>query len=69
MAGGVFALDLILTAVVVGVLVHRYGSIRKEPLVCLLVFFTWFICFSIVFILPLDVSSVSLGVVVVRIYF
>ena len=59
MGAGVLSLDLLLTAFVVGYLVYNYGSVKKEFLVCLLVFFTWFICFSIVFILPLDVSSVS----------
>ena len=58
MGGEVLALDLLLTAAVVGTLIYTYGNVKKEFLVCLLVFFTWFICFSIVFILPMDVSSV-----------
>ncbi len=59
MSGGVFAVDILLTAVVVLYLVHSYGNIRKYPWVCLLTYLTWFICFSIIFILPMDVSSVG----------
>jgi hypothetical protein len=58
MAGGVFAVDILVTAVVVLYITHQYGNIRKYPWVCLLTFLTWFICFSIIFVLPMDVSSV-----------
>ena len=62
MAGGVFGVDIIFTAVTVLFLTHKYGNIRKYPWVCLLTFLTWFICFSIIFVLPLDVSSVCVYV-------
>jgi hypothetical protein len=58
MSAGVFGLDLLLTAVVVLYLLNRYGNIRKAPWTCAMVFLTWYICFSILFVLPMDVSAV-----------
>ena len=58
MAGGVFGVDLIMTSIVVGYLVLRFAKVRQMPLTCLAVFITWFIVFSIIFILPMDVSQV-----------
>ena len=51
-------MDLIMTSIVVGYLVLRFAKVRQMPLTCLAVFITWFIVFSIIFILPMDVSQV-----------
>ena len=71
-----FGVDVILTTLVVGYLLHSYGNVRKAPwssvMVCIWspsalvrstdrfaqVFLTWFVCFSIIFVLPMDVSGV-----------
>lgn len=54
-----------LSAVVVAVfllalyLLHRYGDLRNQQrLVLLGTLLSWYLCFLIVFILPLDVSTV-----------
>lgn len=40
-------------------LLHRYGDLRKQQrLVLLGTLLSWYLCFLIVFILPLDISTV-----------
>ena len=58
MTATTFVVDLLLTATVSLYLLHSYGNIRKAPWTAVFVFITWFICFSIIFVLPMDVSAV-----------
>ena len=41
-------------------LLHKYGNFRKQnPFVTVTTLLVWFLCFVSIFLLPVDVSSVS----------
>ena len=55
------AIEVSLICILAVLLLHRYGNWRKQHiLVTLATFIAWYFSLMIVFIIPLDVSSVSL---------
>jgi hypothetical protein len=58
MSATVFTLDVIATLILCALGFRHYASFRANVLVTAIVLYTWFLSFAIVFILPLDVSSV-----------
>lgn len=57
MASAIFALDIIITLAITVWVLREYGNLRRSWAVTLTVIVAWFFSFSIVLILPLDVSS------------
>ena len=61
MSAGPLVVEIILTCFLAAFLLHRYGDLRKQHvLVTLFTFIAWYFSFMIIFILPLDVSIVSI---------
>lgn len=61
MSAAPFTVEMILVFLLTLCLLHQYGNWRKQHwLVTVAVFVAWYFSFLIVFILPLDVSAVSL---------
>uniref|UniRef100_A0A674CN38 LMBR1 domain containing 2a n=1 Tax=Salmo trutta TaxID=8032 RepID=A0A674CN38_SALTR len=59
MSGGALGIEIVLVFFLPLFLLHRYGHFRKQhPLVLFGTLLSWYLCFLIVFILPLDVSTV-----------
>ena len=55
-----FTLEIVLVFLVTLYVLHQYGNLRKQHyVVTIAVFISWFFSFLIIFILPLDVSSVG----------
>lgn len=55
-----FTVEVLLVFLVTLYVLHQYGNLRKQHyVVTIAVFISWFFSFLIIFILPLDVSSVS----------
>ena len=62
MSSAPFTIELIVVAIITVCLLHQYGNWRKQHLiVTIAVFIAWYFSFVIVFVLPLDVSSVSIS--------
>lgn len=60
MSAGPLTVEIICTFILAVLLIHRYGDWRKQHvLVTLATFVAWYFSLMIIFILPLDVSSVS----------
>ncbi|XP_041756132.1 G-protein coupled receptor-associated protein LMBRD2B [Coregonus clupeaformis] len=58
MSGGALSIEIVLVFFLPLFLLHRYGDVRKQhPLVLFGTLLSWYLCFLIVFILPLDVST------------
>lgn len=61
MSAGPLVVEIICTCCLAAFLLHRYGDLRKQNiLTTLTTFIAWYFSFLIVFVLPLDVSSVSI---------
>jgi hypothetical protein len=58
MSTAIFALDIIFTFFITAWLLNKFGNPRKSYAVTISVLIAWFFSFSIVLILPLDVSAV-----------
>uniref|UniRef100_A0A673K437 LMBR1 domain-containing protein 2-B-like n=1 Tax=Sinocyclocheilus rhinocerous TaxID=307959 RepID=A0A673K437_9TELE len=59
MSGVALALEVVVVFFLALFLLHRYGDFRKQHrMVLFATLLAWFLCFLIVFILPLDVSTV-----------
>ena len=55
-----FTVEVVLVCLVTLYVLHQYGNLRKQHyIVTGAVFISWFFSFLIIFVLPLDVSSVS----------
>lgn len=62
MSGAALAVEIVVVFLLALFLLHRYGDFRKQQrMVLFSTLLAWFLCFLIVFILPLDVSTVSPG--------
>lgn len=60
MSVGPFIVELVVAVFITLCILHQYGNWRKQHfLVTIAVFISWYFSFLVVFILPLDVSSVS----------
>ncbi|TRY71417.1 hypothetical protein DNTS_011662 [Danionella cerebrum] len=58
MSGAALALEVVVVFFLALFLLHRYGDFRKQHrMVLFATLLAWFLCFLIVFILPLDVST------------
>ena len=65
MSAGPLIIEIICTCVLAAYLLHRYGDLRKQHvLVTLATFIAWYFSLMIIFILPLDVSLVSIDMCV-----
>ena len=54
-----FTVEVVLVCLVTLYILHQYGNLRKQHyIVTGAVFISWFFSFLIIFVLPLDVSSV-----------
>lgn len=63
MSAAPFTVEMIFVFLLTLCLLHQYGNWRKQHwLVTTAVFISWYFSFLIVFILPLDVSGVSLSI-------
>lgn len=59
MSGTALAVVIVVVFLLALYLLQRYGDLRKQQrLVLLGTLLSWYLCFLIVFILPLDVSTV-----------
>lgn len=60
MSGAALGLEIVFVFFLALFLLHRYGDFKKQHrLVIVGTLLAWYLCFLIVFILPLDVSTVS----------
>lgn len=60
MSGVALAVEVVVVFFLALFLLHRYGDFRKQyRMVLFATLLAWFLCFLIVFIIPLDVSTVS----------
>uniref|UniRef100_A0A3B3Q7G6 LMBR1 domain containing 2a n=1 Tax=Paramormyrops kingsleyae TaxID=1676925 RepID=A0A3B3Q7G6_9TELE len=59
MSGAALAIEIVVVFFLALFLLHRYGDFRKQQrMVLFCTLLAWYLCFLIVFILPLDVSTV-----------
>lgn len=62
MSGAALAIEIVVVFFLALFLLHRYGDFRRQQRMVLFgTLLAWYLCFLIVFILPLDVSTVSTG--------
>lgn len=60
MSGAALGIEIVVVFFLALFLLHRYGDFKKQQRMVLFgTLLAWYLCFLIVFILPLDVSSVS----------
>lgn len=60
MSGAALGIEIIVVFFLALFLLHRYGDFKKQQRMVLFgTLLAWYLCFLIVFILPLDVSTVS----------
>ena len=60
MSGAALGIEIVLVFFLALFLLHRYGDFKKQQRMVLFgTLLAWYLCFLIVFILPLDVSTVS----------
>lgn len=60
MSGAALGIEIVVVFFLALFLLHRYGDFRKQQRMVLFgTLLAWYLCFLIVFILPLDVSTVS----------
>ncbi len=56
----ILIVEFLVALVLAGGLLHKYGDIRRQnPFVTVSTLVVWFLSFVIIFLLPVDVSSVS----------
>ncbi len=56
----ILLIEFVLALVLAVYLLHKYGDIRRQnPFVTICTLTIWFMSFVIIFLLPVDVSSVS----------
>lgn len=61
MSGAALGIEIVVVFFLALFLLHRYGDFKKQQRMVLFgTLLAWYLCFLIVFILPLDVSTVSL---------
>lgn len=59
MSGAALGVEIVLVFFLALFLLHRYGDFRRQQRMVLFgTLLAWYLCFLIVFILPLDVSTV-----------
>lgn len=59
MSGAALAIEIVVVFFLALFLLHRYGDFHKQQrMVLFCTLLAWYLCFLIVFILPLDVSTV-----------
>lgn len=59
MSGAALGIEIVVVFFLALFLLHRYGDFRKQQRMVLFgTLLAWYLCFLIVFILPLDVSTV-----------
>lgn len=59
MSGAALAIEIVVVFFLALFLLHRYGDFKKQQrMVLFSTLLAWYLCFLIVFILPLDVSTV-----------
>ena len=62
MSGAALGITIVVVFFLALFLLHRYGDFRKQQRMVLFgTLLAWYLCFLIVFILPLDVSTVGTG--------
>uniref|UniRef100_A0A8C9SA03 LMBR1 domain containing 2a n=1 Tax=Scleropages formosus TaxID=113540 RepID=A0A8C9SA03_SCLFO len=62
MSGAALGIEIVVVFFLALFLLHRYGDFRKQQRMVLFgTLLAWYLCFLIVFILPLDVSTVSIA--------
>lgn len=62
MSGAALAIEIVVVFFLALFLLHRYGDFKKQQrMVLFSTLLAWYLCFLIVFILPLDVSTVCSG--------
>ena len=54
----IFVLDIVVTLALCALAFRHYGRFSRNWVVTIIVLWTWFLSSAIVFILPLDISSV-----------
>lgn len=60
MSGAALGIEIVVVFFLALFLLHRYGDFKKQQRMVLFgTLLAWYLCFLIVFILPLDVSTVS----------
>ncbi|XP_065821873.1 G-protein coupled receptor-associated protein LMBRD2B-like [Labrus bergylta] len=60
MSGAALGIEIVVVFFLALFLLHRYGDFKKQQRMVLLgTLLAWYLCFLIVFILPLDISTVS----------
>ena len=60
-----FILDLVAVSIVSLLFLSRYVNLKQNRLVLLVTYISWYFSFLILFVLPLDVSNVSLTCTIV----
>lgn len=61
MSGAALGIESVVVFFLALFLLHRYGDFKKQQrMVLFSTLLAWYLCFLIVFILPLDVSTVRL---------
>lgn len=62
MSGAALGIEIVVVFFLSLFLLHRYGDFKKQQRMVLFgTLLAWYLCFLIVFILPLDVSTVGLA--------
>lgn len=62
MSGAALGIEIVVVFFLALFLLHRYGDFKKQQRMVLFgTLLAWYLCFLIVFILPLDVSTVSVA--------
>lgn len=62
MSGAALGIEIVVVFFLALFLLHRYGDFKKQQRMVLFgTLLAWYLCFLIVFILPLDVSTVGLA--------
>lgn len=63
MSGAALGVEMVVVFFLALFLLHRYGDFRKQQRMVLFgTLLAWYLCFLIVFILPLDVTTVGLSI-------
>lgn len=61
MSGAALGIEIVVVFFLALFLLHQYGDFKKQQRMVLFgTLLAWYLCFLIVFILPLDVSTVSM---------
>lgn len=61
MSGAALGIEIVVVFFLALIILHRYGDFKKQhKLVIVATLLAWYLCFLIVFILPLDVTTVRI---------